>query len=373
MMLEKIMRDISIQYNKLMHEAQQEFKREKCVLCGKETTSFCNSHSVPKFILKNISNKGNVFNSFCFDDISIKKGESGLNNAGTFKVICRECDSKLFQSYENEEYLLQAPTNKMLREIQLKTVLQCYETKGCHRIFYIKLRRLINNYINDLVCKYHPVERELLQCNPEYIFNIKKLNEIELLIKQNELDEKELIEKLDAYFKQSDYDFNILFWHTLDYRVPIACQSYIALHGDLKGNLINDVYDYSDELKIEELYIVVFPLKNNSVIGLFYPKENHKLDVFAKQFSEKSFFEQLYIINFIIFLYTEDFYLSPDIEKMVLENSNCKKLKNDLMNITILKSKEKELKNESEIKNNVEKLKRMKPKIPFILSKKFKL
>lgn len=41
----KIKKDI----NDFMRKIQEETKPEKCILCGKEQTSFCNSHSVPKW------------------------------------------------------------------------------------------------------------------------------------------------------------------------------------------------------------------------------------------------------------------------------------------------------------------------------------
>ena len=44
------------QINKLLREAQNDSKPEECILCGKKQTSFCNSHSIPQMILKNIVN-----------------------------------------------------------------------------------------------------------------------------------------------------------------------------------------------------------------------------------------------------------------------------------------------------------------------------
>ena len=54
----KIKKDI----NDFMRKIQVETKPEKCILCGKEQTSFCNSHSVPKMVLKNIAKAGLSFN-----------------------------------------------------------------------------------------------------------------------------------------------------------------------------------------------------------------------------------------------------------------------------------------------------------------------
>ncbi len=43
-----------------MKEAHQAEKRDTCYFCRKSVTSFCNSHSVPKFCLENIATNGDV-------------------------------------------------------------------------------------------------------------------------------------------------------------------------------------------------------------------------------------------------------------------------------------------------------------------------
>lgn len=41
--------------NKLLKKARETAKPDKCILCGKTQTSFCNSHSIPHMILKTIA------------------------------------------------------------------------------------------------------------------------------------------------------------------------------------------------------------------------------------------------------------------------------------------------------------------------------
>ena len=38
--------------NKMLSEARKKAKPPKCILCGKEQSSFCNSHSVPQMCLQ---------------------------------------------------------------------------------------------------------------------------------------------------------------------------------------------------------------------------------------------------------------------------------------------------------------------------------
>ncbi len=47
-------------YGPYMRAARSEGKPANCLLCGKEASSFCNSHSIPQFCLKQIALKGKV-------------------------------------------------------------------------------------------------------------------------------------------------------------------------------------------------------------------------------------------------------------------------------------------------------------------------
>lgn len=55
-----------------------------------------------------------------FEDIDFFDIEKGINNSGTFKYICDNCDNTFFKDYESEESLLGDITDKMLAEIALK-------------------------------------------------------------------------------------------------------------------------------------------------------------------------------------------------------------------------------------------------------------
>jgi len=43
-----------------MKVMKEELKPRKCLLCDKDTTSFCNSHTIPRLSLKNISETGKL-------------------------------------------------------------------------------------------------------------------------------------------------------------------------------------------------------------------------------------------------------------------------------------------------------------------------
>ena len=57
-------------------------------------------------------------------DLPILKADKGVNEAGTFHLICRECDGKIFQDYEEPLNYEDMPTIKMLAQIDMKNNLK---------------------------------------------------------------------------------------------------------------------------------------------------------------------------------------------------------------------------------------------------------
>ena len=96
----------------MLSEARKKAKPQKCILCGKEQSSFCNSHSVPQMCLRPIADQGKVLHASLAMgfDVGVVDLEGGVNNSGTFNNICRECDKKFFQDYENPNNIIQPPT-----------------------------------------------------------------------------------------------------------------------------------------------------------------------------------------------------------------------------------------------------------------------
>lgn len=83
-------------------------KVDECVLCGSKMTSACNSHVAPQFMLKEIAEKGHVSYGHALHSISVKgiKKTTGINDAYTFRLICRKCDGEYFKHYENPNNLV---------------------------------------------------------------------------------------------------------------------------------------------------------------------------------------------------------------------------------------------------------------------------
>ncbi len=96
----------------------------------------------------------------------------------------------------------------------------------------------------------------------------------------------------------------------------------VALVVDLDGKLINDIYCQDPKYKVEELHICVFPLENSTIVMMFIDSTDKRYRSFYKKFNTLSLKEQLSIINYIIFLYSEEMFLSKDLSNEVLQNQN---------------------------------------------------
>ena len=114
--------EINKKVSSLIAEATKNAKLECCILCSKPCSSFCNSHSIPQFALKRIAEDGKVMLPLQDEILTIGK-DTGVNKAGTFHIICRDCDSRTFQLYEDPNAYNSKPTDQMLAQIALKDVL----------------------------------------------------------------------------------------------------------------------------------------------------------------------------------------------------------------------------------------------------------
>lgn len=66
--------EMRIRNDKFIKEACKDNKIIRCPLCGKKMSCLCNSHSIPEFVLRNISGaEGYVDGNFNILNLCIKK------------------------------------------------------------------------------------------------------------------------------------------------------------------------------------------------------------------------------------------------------------------------------------------------------------
>ena len=74
--------------------------------------------------------------------------DGGVNKSGTFNYICRECDAKFFQDYENPDNIIHPPTDKFLAEIAVKNMLLQLSKRANEQELIPVLQRELGMYEN---------------------------------------------------------------------------------------------------------------------------------------------------------------------------------------------------------------------------------
>lgn len=321
-----------IEFKKLFNlkrkQAYNNSKLDYCLCCKNKVTSFCKSHSLPKFVLKNIAKKGMVLTSNQYFKIPLINESVGVKDGGTFFRICHKCDNEMFKDYESIDKISKKPNKKIMTQIDLKNTLKMYD------------KRLTEIEIYNFMLEEKLSKEQYLN-----VLEIQKINMLDLSEIKNEFDEDIKILK-----KESTSGFELIFWKKLQYITPIAFQGHIALYGDLKGNIINDIYNKSSNYIIENINICIFPLETETIVMMFISKENKKYYEFIKQFKQLSDQNKLNLIAFIIINYSEDFFISQDASKKILNNVILEMSVKNTTNIIALD--EKMLKEIKEIKRH---------------------
>lgn len=330
-------------WNELKKKSYSDSKLDYCLCCGKNVKSFCNSHSLPNFILKNISEDGYVLTSNNYFKMSAIDVEKGLKVSGTFRRICNKCDKEIFADYESPDKLLLIPREKIMTQIDLKNSLKMYDSK-------LNTIALYNNF-------------KLKTFQKDYVNYFIRINQLDLDEAKNEVERD-----LKILSKSSSSSFELVFWEKLDYVVPIAFQGKIALVGDLNGDCINNIYNYNVDYILEYINICVFPLKAESIVMMFVCKDNKKYRNFINQFKKLSKGKKLRLISYIIFNYNEDFFISKSAKQEILDNKILDKVARNTVNI-MASNKEYILQGEKkkfeELKNYIN--------FPNILSKQYRI
>lgn len=291
-------REISDMFRELRHSA----KPQKCILCGKPQSSFCSSHSIPRLVIKNIAVNGMVKT---FQAITIpmsNNAEVGVAKAMTFQFICRECDSKCFVNYENENaFYSERIDNNVLAEIALKNHL------------FMRYKWSLDQQFTDYSCEHGMVAGGI---------DVKR-DQDRLTLRDNLYD----IHVAQRVLKDCKATgFRIIWQELLDWKAPVCIQTEMNMREDLAGAVINDVFDFSEGNRTQSVHLCVFPLKEKTLILLFYHGGDMKYRKFEKQFRALEFDQKLCWINYLMFAYTEHVLLSTEIPNSYFKNKKLRRL-----------------------------------------------
>ena len=121
-----------------------------------------------------------------------------------------------------------------------------------------------------------------------------------------------------------DDKYYLAYYKKLNYVVPIAFQSSVAIVADLNGGIINDIYRDDPNYSIKDIQICVFPFEENSIVMIFFKNEEKRYRQFFKQFNKLSENDKLSVINFILFSYSEDVFIYKDINTNLINNKHVR-------------------------------------------------
>lgn len=224
---------------------KQAAKPSECALCKSPNPVFCNSHSIPQFCLREIASNGEVKTLNSFIGIDLLDCKIGVNNAGTFRMVCRECDNVFFSDYEKPLQYENASEigQKLLGEIVVKICL-LEQYKAREQIAFMdrayKANPIVDRISNSTGVRQLDLDDDAIQLN----YAIKTVNG-----------------EGDGY--------RVLFDELLEYTVPLAFQGQVVLQADFQGKMVNDIFNYNPEYHTEPLIVCVFPLNGKTRVLLF--------------------------------------------------------------------------------------------------------
>lgn len=297
-------KDDIIQFRKklseLLKQARTNAKHDSCLLCGKKVDGFCNSHAIPQMCLKNIASDGKLDSIFSFLDSDVFDRDTGINNAGTFHIICNDCDNRSFQKYENVKSYIHNPQDdiELINQIALKTI----------------LRDIYKHELELEMFKLMPDFARKNSKNPLITFAASKVIDSQIEARKLDLDEcYKALEKCKNSIKKQSPWLDVLMFEKLNYVVPIAYQGMIPLTTGFDQEIINNKFSYEYGYNLEYIHIVVLPFEKNSIVCLLMDKENTRYKQFSKRFIKLLKTPKIHCISYLLFLYCEDYYFSKHI------------------------------------------------------------
>lgn len=289
--------------NALKKESQSRAKLPFCFHCKKPMTNFCTSHSIPKFCLNNISSGERLFTINESVDSKAHDTELGANVAGTFKLICSECDNSLFRIYENPQAYEKEPTDQILAQIALKNYLH-----------------MISKRLEEI--QRNEIEQEIFIPDPIKYLSIRDVQFLDL---HDYLAGYERARR--GSIKDRGNWYYLCTFHRLDYYIPIAFQAAITPIFGFEGELINNIYDTDPGSLTRDMHFVGFPLGDYSVVFAFIDsRDNTRYKKFYKTLRSLPVDDQLATINFLVFAYSENVYVSKLIDQRIFQHQKFKEV-----------------------------------------------
>lgn len=286
-------------HNDLVKYAKEKSKGTKCWLCHKECTSFCNSHSIPRFILEKIAEGGDLENIFTSDndELDSMMSKSGIRNTLTFNLICHDCDNQYFQEIEDDKKINDIFSELQLNKLAIKILLHYWYTK-----------------IVDANLEIESPKNQM-EYNLNTMFQFKKENALLHVLECTE----ELNEHLDAIKNKTTIKYNKILDIIIDKEINFACNcEYVPMFDIYGKEVVNDLTNPPKKgNRFGYIYIVAYPIdKNKSHVSMFYRKKYSKYNIIRNQFDNlKTVNDKLQAISNVLVIHSDKFILKPKILK----------------------------------------------------------
>lgn len=285
-------------------------KEKRCFVCNKKNIKYCNSHTIPQFILRNITQDGKLLNTQIFNSAKLLNKETGVNKTQVFHCICADCDNKIFKEYETKENYQVEPNQLMLKQIALKNHISRFckhnEEKHTYSNILKEIKKGITYPITDINYRIKVTEHNYRYNNKRARLILKNLN-------------------------NSTEFYKLCYYKKINYTVPYVLQANSILSLGFNNEKLANTFDFTSFDYADDIHFCIYPLEKESVIFTFCDKSLTIYDDFFETLKTKNEEEQLSILNFIAFAYFEDIFLNNKIDKSILENYFMKQITQEQM------------------------------------------
>ncbi|KFJ07317.1 hypothetical protein BTHE_1096 [Bifidobacterium thermophilum] len=293
---------------------------KNCMICNTafgtkgSSSSVCLSHSIPQHSLKTISANGELYNTNKIVHFSIRKEEQGTKISGTFRLICRDCDSRVFREYEQFDNYTSDFTDN------------CYSTCVQQILNEITLKNYLSAIYNN-ESSSAPI-RFLLQNTNSYNINYDSARYLKswLSSSTNDLHDfnNRFLEAKRSLNKMMIDNYSIIYYKLLDKKLPIAMQGVFTPEKAFDGKYINN-YHIENASK-QDAHICILPSNDFSIVLLFTKKKYGNVKHAFKTIRNLPDDEAIKAIIALGLLYLDNVYLSPEIPKNITQDSYLREL-----------------------------------------------
>lgn len=302
-------------------KTQPREKSENCFLCQRplnEVGGVINSHTIKAEILSNLcSDKGHLISPAFFEpklqysNVDHKGGKirPGINEAGTFSLVCGDCDSDFFSGYEGKVSKQDEFTQSDLAEIVIKNSL--------FDIGEFKRRKALS------LTEDHTVLKDSFSIDFSILLEQQAIREIYRThgVEDQKQVDRNIERALACIFEEID-TYEKIFDFTLDHTVPLAIQTSAVLSHFPNGRSFQNIKARVGH--VSEFFLCAFPGSNGKTRMLcFYDKSDDRLNaaredfkLYDEMFLAKYFYVAMLNVN------SYGFFYSPLAEKSVL-NKRC--------------------------------------------------